>query len=336
MKQNIFGKLPDGTQVEQFTLTNANSLVCKLFNYGVTIASLEVPDAKGKLANVILGFDDLDGYLQNTFFGPVCGRVANRIGGAKFTLDGKTYALTANEGKNQLHGGKRGFDKIVWSAKPLADGSMEFSHTSRDGDEGYPGNLEAKVLVTLTDDNELRLDYTATTDKPTPVNLTSHGYYNLAGGGDVLGHELMLAADFYTPADAQLIPTGEIKSVKGTPLDFTTPALIGSGIKEARGYDCNFAINGGGGKLALAARVREPKSGRIMEAWTTQPGVQFYTANHFNGIPGRGGARYEKFGAFCLETQHFPDSVNKPQFPSTILHPGETYRQSCVYKFPVR
>jgi len=333
--------MPDDTVVEQFTLTNANGIICKVMNYGVTITSLRVPDAKGTFADVILGFDDLDGYLQCPYFGSIVGRVANRIGGAQFALDGKTYALTANEGKNQLHGGRKGFDKIVWMAKPVGGAptfpeSVEFSYLSRDGEEGYPGNLEAKVVVTLTDNNELRLDYEARTDKPTPVNFTSHGYYNLAGTGDVLDHELTLAADAYTPADAQLVPTGKIALVKGTPLDFTKPAPIGSRIKETNGYDCNFVINDGGKKLTLAARIREPKSGRIMEAWTTQPGVQFYTANHFEGIPGRGGARYQRFGAFCLETQHFPDSVNKPQFPSTILRPGETYRQSCVYKFPAK
>jgi len=282
MKKKIFGKLPDGAAVEQFVLTNKHGVVCKLLNYGVTIVSLEVPDAKGQLANVVLGFDDLEGYLQNAFFGPVCGRVANRIGGAKFTLDGKIYKLTANESENQLHGGKRGFDKVVWNVKPLANGGnggIEFSCLSRDGEEGYPGNLEAKVLVTLTDENELRFDYLAATDKPTAVNLTSHGYFNLAGGGDILDHELTLAADFYTPTDAKLIPTGEITPVKGTAMDFIKPVTIGSQMKKFRaaatGFDCNFVINGGGENLTFAARVREPKSGRVMEVWTTQPGVQF-------------------------------------------------------------
>lgn len=336
MKKNIFGKLPDGRTVEQFTLANANGIVCKLLNYGVTIASLEVPDAKGKLANVILGFDNLEGYLQNTFFGSVCGRTANRIGGAKFSLDGKIYKLTANEGENQLHGGARGFDKQLWRAEEKS-GGVEFSYLSCDGEEGFPGNLEAKVLAALTNENELHLNYSATTDKPTPVNLTSHGYFNLAGSGDVLNHEISVAADFYTPTDSKLIPTGEIKSVKNSALDFTAQKIIGSQIKKfsevTGGYDCNFIINGGGKNLALAARVREPKFGRVVETWTTQPGVQFYTANHFNGIHGRGGARYEKFGAFCLETQHFPDSMNKPNFPSVILRPGEIYRQTCIYKF---
>ncbi len=336
MKKEIFGKLPDGRIVEQFTLTNTHGVICKLLNYGVTIASLEVPDAKGNLTNVVLGFDNLEGYLQNTFFGSVCGRTANRIGGAKFSLDGKIYKLTANEGENQLHGGFRGFDKQLWHAEEKS-GGVEFSYLSRNGEEGFPGNLEVKVFVTLTDTNELRLDYSATTDKPTPVNLTSHGYFNLAGSGDVLNHEVFIAGDFYTPTDSKLIPTGKIKSVKNSAFDFTTSKAIGEQIKKfpevANGYDCNFVINGGEKNLALAARVRELKSGRVMEAWTTQPGVQFYTANHFNGIRGRNGARYEKFGAFCLETQHFPDSVNKPNFPPVILRPGEIYKQTCVYKF---
>jgi len=337
MNQSLFGRLPDGVAVTQFTLTNPRGITCKLLDYGVTIASLEVPGPRGDRADVVLGFDTIDGYLENTFFGPVCGRVANRIGGAMFSLDGKTIRLTANEGGNQLHGGRRGFDKVVWNTQPKDDG-IEFSYLSRDGEEGYPGNVDTRVLVRLTDKNELRLDYTATTDRATAVNLTSHGYFNLAGRGDVLDHELALAADLYTPADAALIPTGEIRPVAGTAMDFRKPAVIGTQMKRfpeaAGGYDNNFVINGGGNSLVLAARVRDPKSGRVMETWTTQPGVQFYTANHFNGLSGRGGVRYEKFGGLCLETQHFPDSVNKPQFPSILLRPGEIYRQTCVYAFP--
>jgi aldose 1-epimerase len=336
VKKEFFGTLPDGTVVEQFTLTNANGLGCRLLDYGVTIASLQVPDAKGRVADVVLGFDDLAGYLTNTFFGPVCGRVANRIGGARFVLDGKTYPLSANEGQNQLHGGHRGFDKVVWKTECKSDQCVEFFYASRDGEEGYPGNLETKVTVTLGDQNELRLDYVAQTDKPTAVNLTSHSYFNLAGGGLVLDHELMLAADHYTPADEDLVPTGEIKPVKGSAMDFTTSTAIGAQLKRfpaQAGYDANFVINGGGKKLTRAARVIEPASGRVMETWTTQPGVQFYTANHFNGIRGRRGARYERFGGFCLETQHFPDSVNKPRFPSIILRPGDLYRHTCIYRF---
>ncbi len=337
LQKSIFGKMPDGAAVEQFTLANANGIVCQLISYGVRIASLKVPDARGQVTDIILGFDDLDGYLRQSYFAPVCGRVANRIGGAQFTLDGKTYKLTANEGANQLHGGKQGFDKVVWRASEK-NGAVEFSYLSRDREEGFPGNLDAKVLVTLSEANELRLDYTATTDQPTPVNLTSHGYFNLAGHGPILDHELMLAADFYTPTDSALIPTGEIKPVKGTGMDFTTPTIIGLQMAKfpqvGTGYDHNFVINGGGKNLVLAARARDPQSGRVMETWTTQPGVQLYTAKHFNGFAGRGGARYEKFGGFCLETQHFPDSVNQPNFPSVILRPGEIYRQTCIYKFP--
>lgn len=328
--------MPDGTAVDRFTLANANGVSCTLLNYGVRISSIRVPDAKGNVVDVILGFDDLESYLRNGHFACVCGRVANRISGAKFSIEGTTYKVTANEGENQLHGGKHGFDKAVWRAVEQGNG-VEFSYTSRDGEEGFPGNLEVKTLVTLTDANELRLDYTAVTDKPTPVNLTSHGYFNLAGGGSALDHELMLAADFYTPTDAKLIPTGQIKSVKGTAMDFTTPKTIGSQMAKfpeaASGYDCNFVINGGGKNLVLAARARDPKSGRVMETWTTQPGVQLYTAIHFKGIAGRGGAHYEKSAGFCLETQHFPDSVNRPEFPSTILRPGEVYRHTCIYKF---
>ncbi|HXF09375.1 MAG TPA: aldose epimerase family protein [Desulfuromonadaceae bacterium] len=337
MKKEFFGQLPDGSAVDRFTLSNTNGLTCRLLNYGVTIASLEVPDAKGRATDVVLGFDTLEGYVRNTFFGPVCGRVTNRIGGAQFQLDGKTYRLTANEGSNQLHGGVRGFDKVVWAVRPASGQSIEFSYRSRDGEEGYPGNLDVKVLVTLTEKNELRLDYTAQADQPTPVNLTSHGYFNLAGKGSILDHELMLAADRYTPANAQLIPTGEIKSVRETAMDFTSPKTIRSQLKQSpSGFDCNFAINNGGKDLALAARAIEPTSGRVMETWTTQPGVQFYTANHFNGIHGRNGAVYERFAGLCLETQHFPDSVNQPQFPSIIIRPGETYRQTCLYRFLTR
>lgn len=336
LETHPYGKMPDGAPVERFTFTNANGMVCEVINYGVRLTSIKVPDAKGRTADVLLGFDNLDAYLHNGHFAPVCGRVANRISGAKFTLDGVTYKLVANEGENQLHGGKKGFDKAVWRAAEKG-GGVEFSYLSRDGEEGFPGNLEVKTLVTLTDANELRLDYTATTDKPTPVNLTSHGYFNLAGNGNVLDHELMLAADYYTPTGAKLIPTGEIKPVKGSAMDFTTPKTIGSQMKQypeaAGGYDCNFVINGVGREMTLAARVREPKSGRVMETWTTQPGVQLYTANHFKGIAGRGGDKYEKFAGFCLETQHFPDSVNQPRFPSTILRPGEIYRHTCIYKF---
>ncbi len=334
-----FGRLPDGTAVDLYTLTNATGVVAKITNYGTIVSELHVPDRQGNLADVVLGFDNLGQYLKgHPYFGCTVGRVANRIARGRFTLDGKVYQLAVNNGPNHLHGGIKGFDKAVWTAKPRGQTAIEFRYTSADGEESYPGKLDVTVVMTLTRANELRIDYTAVTDKTTPVNLTNHSYFNLYGEGDVLGHELMLAADHYTPSDADLIPTGEIKSVKGTPLDFTSPAPIGSTISkltnQESGYDHNFVINGGGKGLALAARVREPRTGRVMEVHTTQPGVQLYTANYLDGsLTGKRGLVYRRQAAFCLETQHFPDSVNKPNFPSTILRPGETYQQTTVYKF---
>jgi aldose 1-epimerase len=340
-----FGKTPDGTPVELYVLTNANGLKAKVMTYGATLTELDVPDRDGKLGDVVLGFDDLEGYLKgHPFFGSTVGRVANRIAKGKFTLDGKEYKLAVNNGPNSLHGGLKGFDKVVWKAetvqKPDA-AAVKFSYHSRDGEEGYPGNLDATVTYTLTNDNELRLDYTATADKATPVNLTNHTYFNLAGNGNMLGHELMLEADRYTPTDDTLIPTGEIKPVRDTPLDFTTPHTIGSRIARLKGdpggYDHNFVLGGGGKKLALAARVREPKTGRVMEMYTTEPGVQFYTGNFLDGkLKGKGGVVYAKHQAFCLEAQHFPDSVNHANFPPMILRPGKTYTQTTVYKFSAK
>jgi aldose 1-epimerase len=341
IQKSSFGKLPDGTAVDLFALTNSSGLVARISNYGTIITELHVPDRNGKLGDVVLGFDNLGQYLKgHPYFGCTVGRVANRIAKGKFSLDGKTYTLAVNNGPNHLHGGLKGFDKMVWKAEPQAGASVKFSYTSADGEEGYPGKLEVTVVMALTDANELRIDYTATSDKPTPINLTNHSYFNLAGQGEVLGHELMVAADHFTPTDATLIPTGEIKSVKGTPLDFTTPKTLGSRISELsneeRGYDHNFVLNNGGKALALAARVHEPKSGRVMEVHTTEPGVQLYTANYLDGsLTGKGGIVYRKHSAFCLETQHYPDSVNKPNFPSTILRPGQTYRQTTVHKFAV-
>jgi aldose 1-epimerase len=342
-----FGKTPDGTPVELYVLTNANGLKAKVMTYGATLTELDVPDRDGQLGDVVLGFDDLEGYLKgHPFFGSTVGRVANRIAKGKFTLDGKEYKLAVNNGPNSLHGGRKGFDKVVWKAEPVQKpdaAAVKFSFHSRDGEEGYPGNLDATVTYTLTNDNELRLDYTATTDKATPVNLTNHTYFNLAGikDGNMLGHELMLEADKYTPTDDTLIPTGEIKPVRDTPLDFTTPHTIGSRIARLKGdpggYDHNFVLGGGGKKLALAARVREPKTGRVMEMYTTEPGVQFYTGNFLDGkLKGKGGVVYAKHQAFCLEAQHFPDSVNHANFPSMILRPGKTYTQTTVYKFSAK
>ena len=334
-----FGQLPDGTGVDLYTLTNAHGLVAKVTNYGTIITELHVPDRHGQAGDVVLGFDNLDQYLKgHPCFGCTVGRVANRIAKGRFTLDGKTYTLAINNGPNHLHGGLKGFDKARWQAEPQAGAAVKFTRTSIDGEEGYPGALAVAVTMSLTESNELRLDYTATTDRPTPVNLTNHSYFNLAGEGDVLAHELMIAADHYTPADSALIPTGEIKPVKGTPLDFTKPQPIGSRFAQLHadpvGYDHNFVLNSGGKRLALAARVYEPKSGRVMEVHTTEPGVQLYTANFLNGsLTGKRGVVYRRHAGFCLETQHFPDSVNQPKFPSVILRPDQVYRQTTTHKF---
>ncbi len=325
-----FGVMPDDATVKQFTLRNANGMLLRVMTYGAIINELEVPDRNGVMTNVVLGANSLQAYL--TGFGApaaVIGRVANRIANARFTLDGVEYKLAANDAPNHIHGGVRGFGLRVWQAQPLPVGehsaAVRFTYFSKDGEEGYPGNLTTSVTYTLTDDNQMRLDYEATTDKATPVNFTSHGYYNLAGSGGASGQELWLAADHYTPADDQLIPTGEIASVTGTPLDFTVPALIGSRSGQLRPkpgeYDNNFIIKGGGKSLVLAARVRDPQSGRVMELRTTQPAVQFYTGNP------RG---------FCLETQHYPDSIHHPNFPSTVLRPGETFKSTTLYSFSAR
>lgn len=332
MEQHEFGKLPDGMAVQAFTLRNANGMLAKIITYGAIIAKLEVPDRRGAVTNVILGADSLEGFLGGKGSVPgavVVGRVANRIANASFTIDGVDYKVTANHGPHQLHGGRKGFDKVVWQAQPLPIGAHEagvkLTYFSRDGEEGFPGNLTASVTYTLTDDNELRLDYTATTDKPTLVNLCNHAYFNLAGDGSIADHELWLNADRYTVTDAQLIPTGEIARVKDTPLDFTTPARIGermAQVSQPRGiYDHNFVINGGGKALVLAARVREPQSGRVLEVRTTEPGVQLYTG---------------RTGRFCLETQHFPDSIHHPNFPSTILRPGGKFASTTAFRFAAK
>ena len=342
VQKSSFGALPDGTAVDLFTLANANGLSAKVATYGAIITELHVPDGKGQFCDIVLGYDNLEQYLRkHPFFGATVGRVANRIAKGRFTLDGQTYALATNNGPNHLHGGLKGFDKKVWQAEPQTGAAVKFSYTSPDGEEGYPGTLAVAVTMTLTDANELRLDYTATTDKPTPVNLTNHSYFNLAGEGSALEHEMMLAADHYTPSDSTLIPTGEIKLVKDTPMDFTAPRPIGSRFAQLQnkpvGYDHNYVLNSGGKGLALAARVSEPRSGRVMEVHTTQPGIQFYSANFLDGtLTGKRGVVYQQHSAFCLETQHFPDSVNQPQFPSVILRPGQTYRQTTVHKFLTR
>jgi len=343
VQQESFGQTPDGQKVTLYTLTNANRLRARIIDYGAILVSLEVPDRDGKLADITLGFDDLDSYIKrNPLFGAVVGRYANRIENAKFTLDGVEYKLTANAGKNHIHGGrKKRFDKVMWKGRQFQSDKevgVRFTYLSRDGDEGFPGNLNCIVTYTLTNSNELKISYEATTDKPTIVNLTNHSYFNLAGtgSGDVLGHKITINANNFTPADKALIPTGEIRSVKGTPLDFTKPKTIGSRIDqltETRGYDHNYVLNGPTGSLTLAARVYEPTSGRVMEVYTREPGMQLYTANGMKDLKGKSGKLYQRHYGFCLETQHFPDSPNKPHFPSVVLRPGETYNTVTVFKF---
>jgi aldose 1-epimerase len=339
--KGTFGTLPDGRRVEVYTLVNKNGLKARLINYGGILVSLETPDRKARLGDIVLGFDSLDGYLKSSpYFGCIVGRYGNRIAKGRFTLDGVEYKLAANNGPNHLHGGLKGFDKVLWTAEPVSAQDargVKFAHLSRDGEEGYPGNLRVSVTYLLTDADELSIRYQAETDKATPVNLTHHSYFNLAGqgSGDILGHELMIDAPNYTPVDEGLIPTGQIAPVAGTPFDFTKPAVIGARIAQVPGgYDHNFVLRSGGGRLALAARVSEPRTGRVMEISTTEPGIQFYAGNFLDGtISGKGGKVYQKQFGFCLETQHFPDSPNQPSFPSTILRPGQKYESLTVHKF---
>lgn len=343
VQKTAFGRIPGGV-VSLFTLTNANGVVAKITNYGTIITELHVPDREGEMGDVVLGFDNLAQYLKgHPYFGATCGRVANRIAKGRFKLDGKTFKLAVNDGKNHLHGGIKGLDKVLWKAEPLAgkEAAIRFSHTSPDGEEGYPGNLAISVIMTLTDDDELRIDYSATTDKSTPINLTNHSYFNLACGGNILGHELKLAAKRCTPVDDELIPTGEIAPVKGTPMDFTKAVPIGSRFAQLTckpiGYDNNFVIDGVPGKLTLAASVYDPTSGRAMDVLTTEPGVQLYTSNFLDGtLKGKGGVYYSQHSAFCLETQHFPDSVNQPDFPSIVLQPGGVYQSTTIFRFSTR
>jgi len=337
-----FGKTPDGQEVDLYTLTNTNGIRARIITYGAILVSLEVPDRDGKPADITLGYDTLDGYLtRHPYFGATVGRYANRIGGAKFKLNDVENTLATNDGSNHLHGGINGFDKVVWTAEETKantdEAMLKLSYLSKDGEEGYPGNLSCTVTYTLTKDNELKFNYEAETDKATVLNLTNHSYWNLAGqgSGDILGHELMLNADKYTPVDEGLIPTGEIRSVKDSPMDFTKPMTIGSRLAQVEGgYDHNYVLNSGGGTLALCAKVSEPTSGRIMEIHTIEPGVQFYTGNFLDGsITGKSGKVYKKHYGFCLETQHFPDSPNKPEFPSVVLNPGQKYTTVTVHKF---
>jgi aldose 1-epimerase len=339
--RSSFGKLPDGRTVEALTLSNG-SMQARIMTYGAAVVSLTAPDKNGKYADIVLGMDGIDGYVKGVpYFGAIVGRYGNRIGKGTFQLDGKTYKLAINNGENALHGGLKGFDKQIWTARE-ANGGVEFTYVSKDGEEGYPGTLTAKILYTLTPQNELRIEYTATTDKPTVVNLTNHTYFNLAGEGDILQHQVMLNADRFTPVDKGLIPTGELRPVKGTPFDFSKLTAIGARIDQKEeqlvfggGYDHNWVLSGTG--MKKAAEVYEAKSGRVMEVFTEEPGLQFYTGNFLDGtITGKGGRVYQRRAAFCMETQHYPDSPNKPSFPSTRLDPGKTYHTVTMYKFSTR
>lgn len=342
IQKQSWGKMPDGQEISLFTLTNPNGLRVKLINYGAHITAVETPDRNGKLANITLTLEDLDAYLKHkAHFGGTIGRFANRIAKGKFTLDGKEYSLPINNGPNHLHGGPNGFDHQVWNAEEVKEpdaAGVKFTYVSKDGEEGYPGTLTATATYWLTKDNELKIDYTAETDKPTVVNLTNHAYWNLAGvgSGDVLGQEILLTADKYIAVDSSLIPTGELIDVKGTAMDFTEPHTIGSRIDEIKkaggnGYDHCYVLRNQTGDVALAARAKDPGSGRVMEVWTDQPGIQLYTSNFLNGDPINGG--YPQHSAFCLETQHYPDSPNQPTFPSTLLKPGEKFKSTTIHKF---
>jgi aldose 1-epimerase len=343
IEKSVFGKMPDGTEVELYTLRNSRGVECKIMTLGCIITELSVPDRNGKFADVVLGYDNLASYLKgHPLFGAIVGRVVNRIARAEFTLDGTTYQLAHNNGPNHIHGGNRGFDKVVWQATPSRSArqvTLRLTYTSPDGEEGYPGTLKAVVDYTLTDDNELILSYAASSDKATPINMSNHTYFNLAGGGNVAGHLLTLFADEYTPTDSALIPTGEIKPVKGTPVGFTTATAIGARLAEltnppAHIYDHNFVIRPNppsySALIKRAAHVYEPVSGRVLDVSTTQPGVQLYTG-YRGKLKNPNGGEFE--GALCLETQYFPDFVHHPNFPQSILRPGETYRQSTTWRF---
>jgi len=343
--EDAYGEI-DGNKITQYTLTNPKGMSVKILNYGGTVTDIMAPDKDGKMGDVVLGYDSLSGYLQtgNPYFGCLVGRYANRIANAKFTLDGKTYQLAANDHGNTLHGGLKGFDKRIWTASDMNSDSLssiKFSYDSKDGEEGYPGNMHTEVVYTLTGDNQLKIDYTATTDKATPVNLTNHCYFNLSAGADstILDHELMLKADKYTPVNDKLIPTGKIDNVKGTPMDFITAKKIGKDIAQVTGgYDHNWVLNKNEGVLVMIGSLYHPASGRYMEVLTTQPGIQFYSGNFLDGTlkNTRGGAKYVQHAGLCLETQHFPDSPNQPSFPNTILKPGEVYKHTTVYAFSVK
>ncbi|MBS1871796.1 MAG: galactose mutarotase [Acidobacteria bacterium] len=338
-----WGKTPDGQTVEMYMLSNGKGMSADIITWGGIVTALKVPDKSGTPVDVVLGFESFDPYVKNpAYFGALIGRYGNRIGHAQFKLDGKTYTVPKNDGDNSLHGGKAGFNSKLWTAKEVP-GGLELTYVSKDGEEGYPGTLTAKVTYSLTDDNGLKIDYFATTDKDTVVNLTNHTYFNLAGQGEglILDHEMQIMADNFTPVDKGLIPTGKLQPVEGTPFDFRQPHAIGERIgadneqlKLGKGYDHNFALNSKGGTLATAAKVKDPKTGRTLEVLTDQPGIQFYTGNFLDGsLTGKGGKKYPQRCAFCLETQHFPDAPNKPEFASTLLKPGQEYKTTTIYKF---
>ncbi len=351
MKKQPFGKTPDGKEITLYTLTNKNGMEVTIANFGGVVVSLKPPDRSGKFADVVLGYDSLDGYLTNpSYFGAIIGRYANRIAHGKFTLDGKVYTLAINNGENSLHGGTIGFNKKVWTARDISTENaptLELKYVSTDGEEGYPGTLSVRVVYTLTAQNELKIEYSATTDKDTVLNLTNHSYFNLAGqgSGDILGHMLTIHSGKFTPVDAGLIPTGELRAVQGTPFDFTKSTGIGERIgqneeqlKVANGYDHNWVVNHAKpGDISLAAQVYEPKGGRVLEVWTDQPGIQFYTGNFLDGtIHGKGGIPYGQRTGFCLETQHYPDSPNHAEFPTTLLKPGSRFHSTTIFKFSAR
>lgn len=350
VEQAHFGRLPSGENVQVWTLRNGRGMEVRAIGYGAAITSLRVPDREGRPGDVVLGYDDLAGYIaDDAYFGAVIGRFANRIGAGRFSLDDRPYQLATNNGPNHLHGGPGGFHKVLWkvAALPASDGQgLAFSYTSPDGEEGYPGTLNVWVTYLLTQQNELLIDYWATTDRSTPINLTQHSYLNLTGDPErnVLDHELEINADRFTPVDDTLVPTGEIAPVSGTPFDFRQPRPIRACIGEndaqlayADGYDHNYVLNSAGGALVFAARVYEPTTGRFLEVHTTEPGIQFYSGNFLDGgIRGKEGVRYGYRTGFCLETQHFPDSPNQPAFPSTILRPGGTFTSRTVYRFGAR